>query len=74
MSSPNVKVIYILLQGCNFDKKKFDASEYTRSGYTATTARALRPTLKAISKAWLPANKIVHLLEHKNKPCLDRGA
>ena len=54
--------------------KVFDASEFPRSGYTATTARALRPTLKAISKACLPANKIVHILEHKNKPCLDRGA
>jgi hypothetical protein len=29
----------------------FDASEFPRSGYTATTARSVDPTLKSISKA-----------------------
>ena len=42
-------------------KKSLDASEFPRSGYTATTARSLGPTLKSISKAWLPAIKILHL-------------
>ena len=45
-----------MLTNC-FKKKVFDASEFPRSGYTATTARSLGPTIKSISKAWLPAQK-----------------
>ena len=53
----------------------FDASEFPRSGYTATTARSVDPTLKSISKAWLPAKKnIAPTFAHKNEPIfLDRG-
>ena len=55
-------------------KKVFDASEFPRSGYTATTARSLGPTIKSISKAWLPAQKKISTFQHKNEPIfLDRG-
>ena len=37
-----------------FKKRGIEASEFPRRGYTATTARSLGPTIKSISKAWLP--------------------
>ena len=37
--------------------KVYDGSEFPRSSYIETTARSLGPTLKSISKAWLPARK-----------------
>ena len=50
-----------MLTNCFKKDIVFDASEFPRSGYTATTARSLGPTLKSISKAGLPAKKILHL-------------
>ena len=55
--------------------KVYDGSEFPRSSYIETTARSLGPTLKSISKAWLPASqKNAPTFEHQNEPIfLDRG-
>ena len=55
-SFPFFKVIYIMLWMLTFlfFLRGIEASEFPRRGYTATTARSLGPTIKSISKAWLP--------------------